>query len=395
MISVTEAKQIISDHTIPLGPVYTPLSAAFGLILAEDIFSKADMPSFNQSAMDGYAFCFADWQQNNSLRLNGQVPAGETSKPLTLKNEAIRIFTGAAVPDTTDTVVMQEKAFVENGLLHIEDASLKQGSNVRLRGSEIKAGALALTKGTHLTPAAIGFLASIGIKEVFVYQSPKIKILITGNELRQPGEPLLHGQVYESNSFTLKAALHQMHIGNVTIAFAKDDPAELTSILLQCINEVDLLLITGGVSVGDYDLVTKALKNCDVTELFHKIKQKPGKPLYVGKKENKLIFGLPGNPSSVLTCFYEYTISAIEKMMHMNKSIVERKKLKLDNTYSKKSGITHFLKANCSNNRVSILPAQESYRLSSFATANCLVCLEEDGTEFESGDIVEVHLLPF
>lgn len=395
MISVTEAKKIISDHTILLDPVYTPLSAAFGLILAEDIFSKTDIPSFNQSAMDGYAFCFTDWHQNNSLKLNGQIPAGETSNPLTLKNEAIRIFTGAAVPDTTDTVVMQEKTSVENGWLHIEDASLNQGSNVRLRGSEIKAGTIALTKGTLLTPAAIGFLASIGIKEVFVYPTPKIKILITGNELRQPGEPLLHGQVYESNSFTLKAALHQMHIDSVTIAFAKDDPAELTAMLLQCINESDLLLITGGVSVGDYDLVTKALKNCDVIELFHKVRQKPGKPLYVGKKGEKLIFGLPGNPSSALTCFYEYTIPVIEKMMLTNKSIIERKKLKLDNTYSKKSGITHFLKGNCSNNSVSLLSAQESYRLSSFATANCLVCLEEDGTEFESGDIVEVHLLPF
>jgi molybdopterin molybdotransferase len=395
MISVTEAKQIITENTIPLEPVSIALSAASGLILAEDIFSKADMPSFNQSAMDGYAFCFADWQQNNSLRLNGQIPAGETSKIITKENEAIRIFTGAAVPDTTDTVVMQEKAFVENGLLHIQDALLKQGSNVRLRGSEIKAGALALTKGTHLIPAAIGFLASIGIEKLCVYPIPKIKILITGNELRQPGEALLYGLVYESNSFVLQAALHQMHIDNVTIAFAKDDPAELTSILSQCINESDLLLITGGVSAGDYDFVTNALKNCGVTELFHKIKQKPGKPLYVGKKMNKLIFGLPGNPSSVLTCFYEYTIPAIEKMMHIEKSSIERKKLKLDNAYSKKSGITHFLKANCSNNSVALLSAQESYRLSSFATANCLVCLEEDGTVFASGDMVEVHLLPF
>ncbi|HEX3024579.1 MAG TPA: gephyrin-like molybdotransferase Glp [Chitinophagaceae bacterium] len=395
MISVNEAKHIIAHHCKPLQPVTIPLKQAAGLVLAKDVFAAADTPSFNQSAMDGYAFCFNDWQQNKTLTISGEIPAGSVSSIITKPYQAVRIFTGAAVPDNTDTVVMQEKVIVENNLLVINDESLKQGSNVRLKGSEIKKGMLALPKTTKLTPAAIGFLAGIGTTEVSVYPSPKIKIVITGNELKQPGETLQHGQVYESNSFALKAALQQLHIDNASLIFAKDDAAVLKQVLEQALTDCNLLLITGGVSVGDYDFVTSALEDCGVKKLFHKVKQKPGKPLYAGITEDKLIFGLPGNPSSVLTCFYEYVVAAIEQMMCISNSCIEKKYIQLDNSYQKKSGLTHFLKAYYNNNKVSLLHAQESYRLSSFATANCLVCFEEDKTAYAAGDMVEIHLIPF
>lgn len=395
MISVSEAKHIISNNCSTLPPVTIPLQQAAGLVLAKEVFAVTDIPAFDQSAMDGYAFCFADWQQNKPLTINGEVAAGLTTKPVIQPNQAVRIFTGAAIPPNTNTVVIQEKVTVQNNQLFIQDTLLKQGSNIRPGGSEIKAGSLALEKGNRLTPASIGFLAGIGVTEVSVYPSPKIKIVITGNELKQPGETLQHGQVYESNSFTLKAALQQLHIGNVAVLYAKDDAAKLQEVLHDALTGCDILLVTGGVSAGDYDFVSTALENCGVEKLLHKVKQKPGKPLLVGKRNRQLVFGLPGNPSSVLTCFYEYVIPAIEQMMKVKRSCIQKKNLPLTNSYHKNSGLTHFLKAHCKDDTVSLLDAQESYRLRSFATSNCLVSLKEDGTDYNAGDIVEVHILPY
>lgn len=393
MISVGEAKDILVKACKVLTPVTIPLQKAMGLVLAEDVFAAIDAPSFNQSAMDGYAFRFEDWKGTETLTIDGVVQAGSNLENPIQARQAVRIFTGAAVPKDLDTVVMQEKVLVEDSLLIIKDELLNAGSNVRLKGSEIKIGDLALPKGSKLSPAAIGFLAGIGIKEVSVYPLPKIKLVITGNELVQPGEPLEYGQVYESNSFALTAVLQQMGIRDVSILFAKDNVIELKTVLEDGLKDADVLLITGGVSVGDYDFVANTLADCGVEKLFHQLRQRPGKPLFAGTKGNQLVFGLPGNPSSVLTCFYEYVVPSIAQMMNLQKSIIQHKNLPLGNDFSKKAGLTYFMKGYCINGKVTLLNAQESFRLSSFATANCLVCLNEEGTEYHAGDMVEVHLI--
>ena len=394
MISVSEAKDIIRKNSTTLAPITISLKDAVGLILAEDVYASIDIPCFPQSSMDGYAFCFDDWQSSDKLIIKGAVPAGSEKKIPILKNQAVRIFTGAAIPANADTVVMQEKVAVNKEKLTINDSQLIKGSNVRPMGSEIRKGALAMQAYCKLTPAAIGFLAAIGIHEVKVFPTPKVHILITGNELTQPGQTLLHGQVYESNSFALKAVLELLHIHNVSVSFAKDDLLELRKVLEGVLGNCDLLLITGGVSVGDYDYVADTLKFCGVAELFHTVKQKPGKPLYVGKTDHCLVFGLPGNPSSALTCFYEYSLIAIERMKGIKSSSVQEKRLKLTNNYHKRAGLTHFLKANWVDDSVSLLHAQESYRLASYAHANCIVSLEEERTDYTAGDIVDVHILP-
>jgi len=393
MISVNEAKKILNDHCTALKPVTIPLQAATGLILAENVFSKMDVPSFNQSAMDGYAVRFDEI--NKDLKIQCTIQAGLASDIKLSEGNAARIFTGAALPAGSDTVVMQEKVLIKDGQLIIQDEFLKKGSNVRLKGSEIKKDELALHEGTILTPAAIGFLATIGIQQISVYPSPKVTIVITGNELKLPGEILEPGQIYESNSFALKAALHQLHINDVFIFYVKDNETETKKIIEMALTNCDLLLITGGVSVGDFDFVPSALEQCGVTKLFHKIKQKPGKPLYAGFRQNQMIVGLPGNPSSVLACFYEYVSIILQIMMNRNTNILSKIFLPITHLYNKKSGLTHFLKAICTEKNVKILNAQESYRLSSFATANCLVCLEENKTEILPGELVEVHLLSF
>jgi molybdopterin molybdotransferase len=393
MITVAEAKEIIEHNVLALPPKKIALQLADGKILAEDIYAMMDIPAFPQSSVDGYAFLLSEWVGNKNLIVEGESEAGRTEPVNVGTGKAIRIFTGAPVPPGTDTVVMQEKVQVQNGGLLIEDTLIQQGMNVRPKGSEIKKGSLALKMNSLLSPAAIGFLAGIGIKEVKVFPHPVISIIVTGKELQQPGKSLGYGQVYESNSFTLTAALQNLHINNIKCFYADDDLQILTGILKEALQQTDMVLLTGGISAGDYDFVLKAAENCGVTKLFHTIKQRPGKPLYFGKKEDKLVFGLPGNPSSVLTCFYEYVLLAWAMLTKQNQpiKIIEAP---LSMPFYKTVQLTVFLKGWYNGHTVAILDAQESYRLSSFATANCLVKMEEDILECKAGQMVEVHLLP-
>ncbi len=393
MISVSEAKQIIEKNITPLSPVSTSLQYAAGKILAEDIISTIDIPAFPQSSMDGYAFAFADWQKNKMLTISGESAAG-TEKLIALSaGTAVRIFTGAPVPPGADTVVMQEKTRVENLQLNIEDEKLVAGMNVRLKGSEISTGEPALPKGTLLTPAAMAFLAGIGTTAVKIYPSPAVSIILTGNELQEPGKTLQYGQVYESNSFSLRAALQQLDIRDIKIYKAEDKLETLTDVLKNALEQSDMVLLTGGVSVGEYDFVLKAADACGVQTLFHKIKQRPGKPLFFGKKNNKAVFGLPGNPSSVLTCFYEYVMPALG-LLSKKETVLHAIKVPLSGTIAKPQRLTQFLKAKYDGETVTPLNAQESYRMHSFARANCFIVAEEETTDWRTGDIVEIHLLP-
>lgn len=393
MISVDEAKKIITENIVALQPVQMPLQKAVGKILAEAIYSSFDIPAFPQSSMDGYAFSFSQWKQHKKLMIEGEIAAGSGAEILLAEGNAIRIFTGAPVPPGADTVVMQEKVTVQNSTIIIADETITPGTNVRPKGSEMKAGELALEKGTILSPAAIGFLAGIGITAIKVFPNPSISIIITGKELQQAGNPLEYGQVYESNSFTLSSALDQLHFENIKIFRADDDLQILTGILQQALQQSDVVLLTGGISAGDYDFVLQAASNCAVTKLFHKIKQRPGKPLYFGKKENKLVFGLPGNPSSVLTCFYEYVLIALAILTNQ-KINLKTINAPLEKPFSKTNALTHFLKGFYNAEKVTMLDAQESYRLSSFAKANCLIKINEEQTQCAAGQMVEVHLLP-
>lgn len=391
MISVKQAKQIIIEAALPKKSVLLPLSEAFGLVTSKVIIATTDIPNFAQSSMDGYALKYED--KGFLLKVIGEMAAGTSEQIKISKGEATRIFTGAPLPLDADTVVMQEKIHFENNLLIVQDENLKQGSNVRSKGAEVKQGDIAMVSGTYLSAAAIGFLAGIGCLDVSVYAPPKVAIILTGNELQKPGIPLEFGQVYEANSFQLKAALNKIGIKNSMVLTAEDDPEELRKVLQRALETNDVVLLNGGVSVGDYDFVTQAAQSCGVEEKFHKIKQKPGKPLFFGTKEDKLVFGLPGNPSSSLTCFYEYVLPALESSMGLHSSL-EEITASVTHDYPKPAGLTHFLKAFYSNGKVTPLHAQESFRLHSFAQANCFIILPEESIGCKAGAIVTVHLLP-
>ncbi len=393
MITFHEAISLLKTGVKTLPPSSVALDAAVDCILAEDIFSENNIPAFNQSSMDGYAFRYADWEKNLKLKIDGEAAAGIAGGLKLNHGQAIRIFTGASIPQGADTVVMQENSRAENGELIIMDKKLAVGHNVRIAGMEIKAGEKALGKNTRLTPAAIGFLAGIGVKDVKVYSSPAVSLIITGNELQLPGEKLLPGQVYESNSFSLRAVLKQLDIAGVNLYRVKDDPEELKKTLKKAMEHSDVVLFTGGVSVGDYDYVLQTVQSCGIKTIFHKVKQKPGKPLYFGKNDKTLVFGLPGNPASVLTSFYVYVAPALDILAGKEESVKVTKAV-LASDYHKNPELTFFLKGAMDGQNVMPMNAQESFRMRSFASAKCLIQLDEGQADFTTGNVVEVHLLP-
>jgi molybdopterin molybdotransferase len=392
MVSVAEANHIIHHAVRPLAPVLAPLNEAAGLVLAEDIYAPEPLPRFHQSAMDGYAFNWADLKNAHGLSVCGEVAAGD-GEPFQLKvGTAVRIFTGAPMPPGADVVVMQEKTTVVAGVLKVADAFLQKGSNVRRMGSEIQQHQLALPVGTLLSPGAIGIIASMGIPEVWVTPPPRVALIITGKELIAPGTTPAFGQVHESNSFALLAALKKIGVAGARVLFVTDTLQAVQNALEESLLQSDLVIVTGGVSVGKYDFVVEASVRVGVETLFHKVAQKPAKPLYFGSRQSKPVFGLPGNPGSVLTCFYLYVLPAIAGMMQQQ-GWRRMSKMILGAEVRKKAGVTYFLKGRLEENRVVPLGAQESYRLSSFAFADCLIELPEDKEVVEKGSIVQVHHL--
>lgn len=393
MISAQEAKKIILEYIRQSAVIEVPIEESLGQLSALDIFSPLDLPPFPQSSMDGYAFSYADLNNPEGLEIVDQIAAGDSTSIQIQPGQAVRIFTGAAVPEGADTIIMQEKTEIRDKRLFIKDRALIPGTHLRSMGSEIKKGDPALTKDSLLNPAAIGFLASMGLTKVSVYARPTLGILITGNELESPGHALPYGKVYDSNSFTFKSAFQQIGIREISILKVTDQVALLIEALHGALDKHDVVILTGGVSVGDFDFVIEATRHCGVQQVFHKIKQKPGKPFYFGVKEGKYVFGLPGNPASSLTCFYEYIEPAIQKMMGKPSSIkIARAPITAE--YDKPAGLTHFLKAYFDGSRVTPLDAQESFRLKSFARANALIAIDENTTSVSVGEEVEVHILP-
>ena len=390
MISVSEAKKLISDNCNQERIENRLLSKSQGYILAKPVYSAVDTPPFHQSAMDGYAFSYETWDGKSDLEICGEVQAGNDGTIKISPFETVRIFTGAAIPAGADTVVMQEHVTKNGKAIHIENAQLMKGANVRPCGSQTKMGELALNKGQLLTAPAISFLAGIGIEKVEVFSKPAISIIITGKELIQPGQEITEGKIYESNSFAITAGLHALEILPNSLEIVDDVEEEILNAINRQLN-CDILILTGGVSVGDYDFVPKTLEKCGVKNVFHKVKQKPGKPFYFGKRNQTLVFGLPGNPASVLTCFYEYVIPAIGYFT--KRQYLKKIKLPLASDYKKKAGLTYFLKGKTNEEDVSILNCQESYLMNSFAIADCLIELEEDKEQFMKGEMVNILMI--
>lgn len=390
MIKVEDALGLVFDYSISLEKYRLSLSKGINYYLSETIFSPIDMPPFRQSAMDGYALNLKD---DNTYKVIGEIKAGDSYHPKLEKGEAVRIFTGAAVPKSANAVVVQEKVTVKSKTISL-DTNSRPGDNIRPIGEQVKANTIALEKGTKLTPAAIGYLASLGITEVEVYKKPRIAILVTGDELVEAGQDLAYGEIYESNSLMLSSALSSTDFTDITIFKIKDNYKSTYAILDKVIADYDAVLITGGISVGDYDFVGKALQELGVQQVFYKIKQKPGKPFFFGKKEGTSIFALPGNPAAALSCFYVYVYPALLKMSGNPDAFPPKIMAKSASVYCKKGTGSQFLKAIHTLDKITLLEGQSSSMLQTFALANALVYVPEEQSQIAIGDVVQVIPIP-
>lgn len=395
MITVEEAKAILIKNVFALSEKEKiKIGDSLGYALAEDIHAQIDMPPFDQSNVDGYAVKLSS-SNINTWSVVDEIKAGDNPTLQLNEGEAARIFTGALVPEGSDLIIMQEKIIrEENKIEYSEILSLKKGEQIRRAGAQIKKNELAMNKGTVLNPACISFLNGLGISELLVFSNPKIALIITGNELQQAGSDLETGKIYESNSSALQCALQSMGLNFNKIIFVKDDKISLADAVEDGLSNADLLLISGGISVGDYDFVKEVLKENGTDTLFYKIAQKPGKPLFFGQNKNTFIFGLPGNPASALTCFYEYVYPALRKMQGRENIFLNKLQMPIVKSISKKSGFANFLKAKTARGRVEALDGQESFMLKSFAAANAFIYLPSEKENVLIGETVEVHLLP-
>lgn len=388
MISSDEALQRIEEHTQKLAPVSLYLRQASGMVLASDVHSPINLPPFRNSAMDGYALILND---KEAYEVVEEVQAGKSTQRNLRAHEVVRVYTGSPLPQNADTVIIQEWATQKDNKVAFDKKPQKH-ANIRSQGEQLKVGELVFKKGKVLNDASIGLLAGLGISKVSVYARPKVGILVTGNELQQCGEPLNPGCIYESNSIMLEVALRRTGIEQINFYQVHDNLNCTKREIEKSLQENDLTLITGGVSVGNYDFVKQALEAQKVQEIFYKIRQKPGKPLWFGQRGDKTVFALPGNPASSLICFYVYVLPVIRKMI--GKAFKAPLKVgKIAEKVTKTKGKTHFQRAKVEDGQVYLAPGQSSSMLHSFSFANALVHLPEDLESIpENGEVSYIAL---
>ena len=396
MITCEEAKKIIQAHCGVLPSETIFLALASGFVAAEDVASPVSLPLFKNSAMDGFALDSS--QTALSLRITGDIKAGDAPSKIS-QGETKRIMTGAPLPKGADTVLEKEKSVVHDGFLILQ-APVSADRNVRHPGEEIKKGEPALSKLSVINPGTIGFLSGLGLERISVFKKPRVSVIATGSELTRPGASLKPGMIYDSNTAMLLSALQDLRIQPILIRQVKDDPKLIRKIFSYALKDSDLVILTGGVSVGEHDPVKAVLGEAGVETLFWGVSQKPGKPIYFGKKNKTVVFGLPGNPAAVFTCFYEYIYPAIRLMSGYTNPYLSEKTARLLGNVEPDPGKTLFLKGRVSldeESQRSVLPLknQRSHMLSSFIEANALVAVPVSSKTLEMGDCVLVHLLPF
>ncbi|MGK0498687.1 MAG: molybdopterin molybdotransferase [Oceanicoccus sp.] len=378
---VAAAKPIAKTDTLAL-------LHALGRVLAEDQYSSIDVPSCDNSAMDGYALRYQD-AQASELSVSQRIPAGTVGQPLQV-GTAARIFTGAAIPGGADTVVMQENTAPIAGAIRLT-GTIKFGQHIRPQGQDIAAGSLLLAKGRRLQPQDIGLLASIGVTEVPVYQKLKVAVMSTGDELIEPGQPLAAGQIYNSNRYTLSALLTALGCEVIDGGIVADDLATTCQQLGSLAGQADVIVSSGGVSVGEEDHVKAAVESLGELSLW-KLNIKPGKPLAFGRVADTPFFGLPGNPSSV---FVTFALLARPYLLR------RQGQLEVSPTMSQavaafdwpRAGTRQeYLRAHLSEGEVTLYSNQSSGVLASASWANVLVVLPP-ATTVAKGDVVQLLLL--
>ncbi|MES9969045.1 MAG: gephyrin-like molybdotransferase Glp [Candidatus Thiodiazotropha sp.] len=397
-LTVTAAREAILTNITPIETcLRLPLRDALNAVLAQEIVSPIDVPGHTNSAMDGYAMAGGDLPQREQrdFQLIGTAVAGTPFDQTCGEGECVRIMTGAPMPVGTDTVVMQEQARLVNESQVRITAGHHPGQNVRLAGEDIAQGSVVLKPGRRLTPADLGILASLGFAEVSIRRRPRVAFFSTGDELRSIGEPLAAGEVYDSNRYSLYGMLQKADVELLDLGVVGDDPDALQQAFLSAADAADMVITSGGVSVGEADY-TKAILEQLGDMQFWKIAMKPGRPLAFGKLGNSNFFGLPGNPVAVMVTFYQFVLPALHYLATGSHYTPFTLQASCGQNIRKKAGRYEFVRGLIQRQedgsyRVDPIGRQGSGILTSMSRGNCFILLPEDCAGVERGEFVTVQ----
>jgi molybdopterin molybdotransferase len=400
MIRVEEALNHILNSISPLDLEKTDILNALGRVIGEDIYSGRNLPPKDNSAMDGYALKSDDTKGATSeapsiVETIEDIPAGYPSQRTIGPGQAARIMTGAFVPEGADTVVKVEDTDRDGNRVRIFVES-PRGDNIRYSGEDVKAGDLVISKGKIAGPAEVGMLASLGRSFIKVYQKPLVAIIATGDEIADIDEDTSGDKIISSNSYSINAQVRECGALPLQTGIAKDREKSLMAAFRAALR-ADVIISSGGVSVGDYDFVKDVMAQMGTNIEFWQVAQRPGKPLAFGTMEGKLVFGLPGNPVSSMITFEEYVRPALLKMMGHQDIFRRTIKATLMEDIKKKSGLKHFIRAQVRKEgegfTVSTTGEQGSGILKSMVLANGIIVLPEDMTSVKKGEEVSVQLI--
>jgi len=397
LISVEEARRIVLAQAMTLGSERVRLEDGIGRVLAQDLVAEASLPPFDNSAMDGYAIHSSDTagasrEQPVKLRLVGEVAAGQTLERTVGRGEAVKIMTGAPLPPGADSVVALEDARLRGEQVEIF-GEVPPGRHVRNVGEDIKTGEVALAAGTRIQLQHVGLLASLGYAEVPVFRVPSIAVLATGSELIEIGGQLAPGKIRNSNSLTLLTLLRGLGLRATDLGIVTDDHALIRQRLEEAAKH-DVVLISGGVSVGAHDLVKTVLREMGMETLFWRVNMKPGKPLLFGRWRDSVVFGLPGNPISCVVCFLEFIAPYVRKVTGEDDPTDGLVRARLTRPLRKKEPKTLLLTAQLREEGGTLLVTpttqQGSGMLKSLAQANAFIVVPAELLQLEEGSLVNV-----
>ncbi len=402
MIPIEEALAIINRHEPPMVTESVQLSEALDRVITEDITAPEPLPRCTNSAMDGFAVFWNDvetWSGDAppSLTVVGESRAGEPYHDTVLPGEAVRISTGAMLPDGADTVVPLEDVDDTGDAIIIRSAT-GQHQHVRFEGEEIRTGDTLLSSGARLTPSSLGLLASLGVGNVMVSTPPAVGIVVTGHELAGAGAEIKPWQVRDSNALMLETAIRKAGGRVASMSRCGDLIEETEAAITTAADSSQIVLVSGGVSVGPHDLVKQAAGGAGFKQIFWRVSQKPGKPMFFARRDDQLLFGLPGNPVAVLNCFAYYIHPLLQRMQGRPFSW-ETLSGTIDSPYKNRGDRSFFLRVAVSREHpepVTITPLrkQGSHMLSSMTDADGFLLIEP-GHALEAGDEVIVHLYPW
>jgi molybdopterin molybdotransferase len=401
MISPQHALKAVLKQCPARGETTLDAGEALGHVLAENLKTTEPSPRFDNTAMDGYAIRAADTSAASAanpvrLPIVQSVYAGDVAKRRLTAGQACRIMTGAPIPKGADAVAIKEEVKLE-GEYVLLDHPVASGKHIRRRGEEIGPGAVVLRKGVTVDAGVVACIASLGRARVRVFRKPAVSVIATGDETVAPGRKLRPGQIYDSNSYMLSAALRQMGITPVRVRHVGDHPTALRNAVAAALRAADVVIVTGGISVGDRDYLREVLARERVKEVFWRVKQKPGKPLYFGTRGRKVVFGLPGNPASVFTCFYVYVYSALRKMAGHAEDGLPVRRLPLAKSVESDPVRWRFLKSKTvhgSRPTAQPLLRQASHMISSLADTDRLIVVPPGIGKVAAGTIVTTWTLP-